>query len=396
MSAIQLESMHKPPTASERNTLAVDGPCVGDAKAKILELECPPSSLNDASPVLNLPTEIVSEILGHFIPVYPKTPPFIGRSSPNVLAQICSRWREIALSTPSLWRALTLSAGNVRQLDYKLRLLEIWLQRSGSRPLSINMYGVNHTFLPALVAHSDRWEHLRMNAFNVNFPPIPTSLPSLRTLSLAVVGTAHGRLLHAAPLLRNIAVEYWNEHCFHLYPLSQLTAFAAGGMISPHHRLVLFEQAPNLVYCKLCLEPQTHHETGLSKKDARILPRLETLILERLPCADMPWNFLELFTLPALQRFQIGQPRVDGALAGLLQSLIFRSGCRIQELYIVPSDPRLAAYVPLELYRIALPTVGSILAGKLRITDPFNSDDEMDGNEEPNAHSDGESTGLIS
>ncbi|KAJ7720927.1 hypothetical protein B0H16DRAFT_1386558, partial [Mycena metata] len=84
-------------------------------KAKILELERLLSSLNEEKdilqdrldaytyPVLTLPNEIVSEIFIHFLPVYPKTPPMIGRSSPNVLGQICRRWREIAFGTPALW-----------------------------------------------------------------------------------------------------------------------------------------------------------------------------------------------------------------------------------------------------------------------------------------------------
>ncbi|KAJ7834594.1 hypothetical protein B0H13DRAFT_1467448, partial [Mycena leptocephala] len=54
-------------------------------------------------PVLTLPNEIVSEIFIHFLPIYPFCPPLTGILSPNLLTQICRRWREIALATPGLW-----------------------------------------------------------------------------------------------------------------------------------------------------------------------------------------------------------------------------------------------------------------------------------------------------
>ncbi|KAJ7742585.1 hypothetical protein B0H16DRAFT_1563054 [Mycena metata] len=368
-------SAHRPPTASA--TVAANGPRIADAKGKILELEYSP-------PVLTLPTEIVSEIFVHFLP-YPKTPSFTGRSSPNVLGQICSNWREIALSTPSLWRAITLHLWNGRRLDQKLRLLEIWLQRSGSRLLSIRIYGAldGNPFAHAIAAHSDRWEHLRIDALNDIDLPIPTfsAIPP-HTFS---------------PLLRSVAVSYWGAHCLRVLPWSQLTALTTGGVISPYHCLV---RAHNLVYCKLCIEPKAHQGFIITPEDAIALPRLETLIFEWASSSDVSWIFLDLLTLPALQRLQIGQScrRGDPDLVGLLQSLISRSGCSIQELYVAPTDPHLEAYtipIPLELYRIALPTAGSIVAGKLRVADPFTlSDDEMDGDEEASAHSDGESDVL--
>ncbi|KAJ6504124.1 hypothetical protein C8R47DRAFT_177927 [Mycena vitilis] len=53
-----------------------------------------------------LPNEITSEIFLHFLPVYPRCPPLTGNLSPTCLTHICRRWREIALTTPALWRAM--------------------------------------------------------------------------------------------------------------------------------------------------------------------------------------------------------------------------------------------------------------------------------------------------
>ncbi|KAJ6610399.1 hypothetical protein B0H10DRAFT_1754619, partial [Mycena sp. CBHHK59/15] len=52
-------------------------------------------------PILNLPVELVSEIFIHCLPtgnVRPKR-----SQAPLVLLSICRAWRQIALSTPSLW-----------------------------------------------------------------------------------------------------------------------------------------------------------------------------------------------------------------------------------------------------------------------------------------------------
>ncbi|KAF7322296.1 F-box domain-containing protein [Mycena chlorophos] len=68
-----------------------------------------------AYPVLTLPNEVVSDIFLQYIPPYPERPPLLGDASPTNLLQICRRWREIALSTPALWRAFQPRLGFWRQ-----------------------------------------------------------------------------------------------------------------------------------------------------------------------------------------------------------------------------------------------------------------------------------------
>ncbi|KAJ7742598.1 hypothetical protein B0H16DRAFT_1021466 [Mycena metata] len=113
------ESTHKPLTQSERNAFSANRARIADIKAKMLELEGTMielertlSSLNEENtllqdrldvytyPVLILPNEIVSEIFVHFLPVFPEPPPMIGGTSPNVLGQICRKWREISFEHP--------------------------------------------------------------------------------------------------------------------------------------------------------------------------------------------------------------------------------------------------------------------------------------------------------
>ncbi|KAJ7641191.1 hypothetical protein FB45DRAFT_737567, partial [Roridomyces roridus] len=88
-------------------------------------------------PVLTLPNEIVSEIFMHFLPPYPTCPRLAGLGLPTSLTHICREWREIALATPKLWQAFcTVYTANKAE---QTRVMETWLDRSGSCPLSIQM-----------------------------------------------------------------------------------------------------------------------------------------------------------------------------------------------------------------------------------------------------------------
>ncbi|KAJ7707233.1 hypothetical protein B0H16DRAFT_1438816 [Mycena metata] len=383
-----------PETSAEstHSALAADRARIAVIKANILELERSLFSLNEEKdllqaringytyPVLTLPNEIVAEIFVHFLPVYPETPPMIGPSSPNLLGQICRKWREISLSTPELWRGFTLSLNDGKRIDEKLRLLKLWLQCSGSCLLSIHMdlqIGVDmdisdpnpvaslYLFTHAIAAHSARWEYLRLYLLDVHpFPSISTPLPFLRELTMdsvkpGVNGTdSLTEALHAAPLLRTVAVQFSPGHCISAYPWSQLTTFFGYGILV-YECVDILTQATNLVNCDVDLN---WADDDVSQPSRIItLPYLSTLILRG---AILPWKLLDILTLPALQKLEIEEGFLQDDPIGLLKSLISRSKCHMRELYMPDLDRR-----SLEKYRLALPAVGSIASGEL---DHFN------------------------
>ncbi|KAF7343913.1 F-box domain-containing protein [Mycena venus] len=104
-----------------RSDMEADRIRLRDIDAQILDLERSLSTLRAQRkvvherlesykyPVLTLPNEIVSEIFVHFLPIYPDPPPFFGSLSPTTLTHICRKWRDIAISTPTLWKAIKLS-----------------------------------------------------------------------------------------------------------------------------------------------------------------------------------------------------------------------------------------------------------------------------------------------
>ncbi|KAJ7641189.1 hypothetical protein FB45DRAFT_785195, partial [Roridomyces roridus] len=89
-------------------------------------------------PVLTLPNEITSEIFVHFLPAYPKYPQLTGLDSPSSLTHICRKWRDIAKATPKLWRAISTTIYTANQAE-QTRVVQTWLAKSGSCPLSIQM-----------------------------------------------------------------------------------------------------------------------------------------------------------------------------------------------------------------------------------------------------------------
>lgn len=260
-------------TASEKAALAADRATIVECDAQILELESALESLKEkkklvqnrldayAYPVMTLPNEMVAEIFVRFLPVYPECPPPIGLLSPYLLCQICRKWREVALSTPALWRAFSLSLRKPSRFEQNLRLLEVSLQRSGSCPLSIQFVdsiGVYKTIMTEIFkkisAHYNRWEHMDLSTpWPLKFiASIELRLPLLRTLKLGYemdnldLGSTPTFL---APFLRKVVLEIYRPGHGPILPWSQLTVLSVNCMELNLYGELL-DQLINIVYCR--------------------------------------------------------------------------------------------------------------------------------------------------
>ncbi|KAJ6605070.1 hypothetical protein B0H10DRAFT_607812 [Mycena sp. CBHHK59/15] len=141
-------------------------------------------------PVVTLPNEVTSEIFVHFPPVFPKRPPPTGLFSPTLLGQICRKWREIAFSTPSIWRAVALDLRHPKFLDQKLHLLQLWLDRARNCSLSISLYSSETTalslseFVEAVLPHCTRWEDMEFVLSDADLRRIQGKMPLLQHLKV--------------------------------------------------------------------------------------------------------------------------------------------------------------------------------------------------------------------
>ncbi|KAJ7193874.1 hypothetical protein GGX14DRAFT_527763 [Mycena pura] len=130
-------------------------------------------------PVLTLPNEIVSRIFVDCLPDHGRVRP----SQTALLAQICRRWRDIALETCELWSSVDLTS--TRHITDQFLLT--WISRGKQYPLSWTLRaGFDRVcaFIPMIACRLWRlelclaWTSYRKLANN------RTSFPNLRQLAL--------------------------------------------------------------------------------------------------------------------------------------------------------------------------------------------------------------------
>jgi hypothetical protein len=212
-------------------------------------------------PVATLPVEITSQIFVHCL-----TEPHDLRNAstsdaPLVLARVCRRWRDIALSVPELWTSWSLATDGGRQerVSYSLKL---WLARSKNRPLSIRLHYKDGTSGEATSDDEDWWERGNDYADKV-LPILREHCRQWENIEFNVpLGFLRGSLgsfipAEGLPVLRHLTLGS-----------SQEDWSVAGGYFA-EGPITLFMEAPQLTSLHLILE---RHTPGLDVMDHVDLP----------------------------------------------------------------------------------------------------------------------------
>ncbi|KAJ7187349.1 hypothetical protein C8R46DRAFT_288122 [Mycena filopes] len=299
-------------------------------------------------PVLTLPNEIVSEIFISFLPPYPECPPWTKSLSPSLLTQICGKWREIALSTPELWRASAfhldippdprLRAARRAQLEPSR--CQAWLERSRACPLSLQL--VSHwyqdhervsQFLDAvIIPHRARWEHLKLD-FGDAGPLLRLGGSPMPLLLHLEVNLAYGKpfpvsVFHDAPLLRTVVLNFHAIAALVL-PWAQLTKVVLHH-VYPSDCSTVLQQTTNLVHCEipfLCFDVHGH-----SVEPDVNLPHLGSLVFG--DESDTITTYHGTFIVPALRRLHIPERFLGSDCIDSLRGFIAKSGCHLREVLI--------------------------------------------------------------
>ncbi|KAJ7479746.1 hypothetical protein FB451DRAFT_1171846 [Mycena latifolia] len=315
-------------------------------------------------PVLSLPPEIVSEIFEHFLPSYPDFAPACGILSPLVLCRICRQWRQIALSTPTLWRSILV---NDTESEDQLDLLKMWLARSGDCPLAISITGgtaasLSSQYLQSAVVHCKQWDRVEIVVPLAELHLIQGEMPLLRDLTFGPTELARTFPLislfdHAPQLKRVHLTECFMPSAVRL-PWAQLTHLEADCLYE-YECMDILSQATNLVHCTITISCSEI----IDGPTALPLPHLRHLALLG---SDADTDFfvmdiLDKLTLPALRTLHISNYGGTDALESL-ETFFSRSQCTLEELR-VEEDSTLSSQSSLRFtaYREAFPSIGSII-----------------------------------
>ncbi|KAK7036099.1 F-box domain-containing protein [Favolaschia claudopus] len=330
-------------------------------------------------PILTLPNEITSEIFLQFLPQYPELPildnaigpthSYPNYHSPVRLTHICRKWRAVAIATPALWKGLFVSDTHIKpKFVGRAALIDMWLSRSGSCPLSISVFGLTggppdhlQKIWSAILPYRTRWHDIN---FVLHFKPgsLPTlvsPMPALRSLHLMLVSDSHSPTAFAScemPQLRE-AVLISNSTLLNVelsLPWAQLTSLSLL-YVTPGITFGILKKTPLLVSCTLGflrLEgPLQYSGPDLG------LPSLTSLVFQRDHVDDVA-GILNSFVVPALHRLEIPEPCLGSGPVESLKQFISKSGSTLRELIITCREGSLhSSRITDERYRAACPSV---------------------------------------
>ncbi|KAK6972120.1 F-box domain-containing protein [Favolaschia claudopus] len=319
-------------------------------------------------PVLSLPNEIISLIFVHALPTHPNWPTFAGPGSPTLLTHICSKWRQIALSTPQLWAIIgpdhTSSASdNVAMMHRQCVLTETWISRSCSCPLSIQIVNANGekpdcppAVYSAIAAQRDRWEYFEYDVVRPNMRLFSGPMPLLRHLRVylesgllgpSIITVGHAPLLRSA-LLGGHALKHVE------LPWTQLTSLTLEA-ISPPECMPILQQTSNLVRCRLALILLNE---GVDEPVNEVtLPELHSLVLNGQGKALTQRLIIWQLVTPALLCLECRELLLGPHPITTLLSFISRSSCKLEGLCITYEND---SAFSLTDYRSAFPMISNI------------------------------------
>ncbi|KAJ7609099.1 hypothetical protein FB45DRAFT_1067125 [Roridomyces roridus] len=313
-------------------------------------------SLNTSilSPLRRMPPEILVQIFVWTLPTSHERSGDVydTQRSPWTLAQVSSRWREIALSTPSLWSMIHITfpdddddedeeeEDEDEEEHWHRDILQAQLQRSGTLNLKIQFYGCEQAdsteqlaLFDLLSKHSARWEALNIQLSSALAPRLAQlrgRLPVLRRLWLqwdsekSQVGIDSITCFKTAPSLVDAGVNNGSRFIPILVPAHQLTTYRLHGPWKMH--LHVLELAPNIVEARIVADFDVDEAWPAPGAQA-----INLLHLQRLYVSNE--RMLDYLRTPRLADLCV-QPVDEDLVVDSLDALFLRSACAPQRLYL--------------------------------------------------------------
>jgi len=318
------------------------------------------------SPIRRIPTEMLSEIFNHclsrdkYLSPRPDKPPLL-------LAQVSKTWRAVALSTPQLWTSISISLSPT-SAHPDPHLIQQWIDRSGSRPLSFHIAESIHQdnmtaealtsarVLDLFIPYYLRWQNVFLEyqdwRLDTGLSRVldKVSPPLLESLHLArdwwrPIDTEQLLLLLSAPRLRKITWTSNTTLMSLVVPFAQLTELFLERPILMEECLSILRDSPNLVSCQFLVLATVGSLTP-STDSPRLTPMVHNLRSLDLTAEMGLGGFLDLLELPHLAELTLGRIGRFPPLANENQfwpqaqftSLLSRSKCSLEQLHLCDMD----------------------------------------------------------
>ncbi|KAJ7609012.1 hypothetical protein FB45DRAFT_373478 [Roridomyces roridus] len=294
------------------------------------------------SPLRRMPPEILVQIFLWTLPSFHERSGGVSdtQKSPWTPSRVSSRWREISLSTPSLWT--TVHIDFVHEEDpLHSDILQTELQRSATLNLKAHFYGEEEAdsadqlkLFDLLSKHSARWEALTIQLSSALVPRLAQlrgRLPSLRWLWLqwdseqSQVGVDSITCFKSAPSLVDASVITKSRFIPIYVPAHQLTSYHLHGPLKMH--LHVLKLAPNIVDARVVIPDLDDEEPWPEPSDQAI----DLLHLRRLYVSDE--QILGHLRAPRLAQLGIWVSEEE-TLVQELDAFFIRSACAPPELYL--------------------------------------------------------------
>ncbi|KAJ7432006.1 hypothetical protein FB451DRAFT_1090776 [Mycena latifolia] len=278
--------------------------------------------------VRRLPDDVMQEIFIASLPANRNAIMSLAEA-PLLLCNICSAWRNLAISTPYLWASLHIAAPATHRLLQMNYAIDTWLSRSGALPLSISIArhhapGDVSTLIKTLIRFSRRWRHMKFilssergsyQSFAALGVLSPDDVPVLATVVIdglagwdsPVDDAQYHNLVRFAstPSVHSVALRCTSRPGNLPLRWDHLRRFTFGGpgtrAIVNRKALGILRQCPDLEACTLTVGDTTFGDAPMGQTTNAQMVRLEHLrqlcIIDRLRTSA----FFSKLELPALR-----------------------------------------------------------------------------------------------
>lgn len=274
------------------------------------------------APHRKLPNELLSKIFIHCVADVLIIPP--GHRDPLwTLIHVCSKWRQVALGTPSLWNQLQIDYSHPRpnQLDQNFWVKQLFSRTDYAFTLDIrntSEVSRHHDTDPIntlIVPHIRRLKGLTLDSSAADIDPLfelpPGTAEVLEEVSICVTGQNYIPLgpvtvLQHAPRLRRVTfkVSHFHPNIYRL-PWAQLSElYLPESDIHPDIGYAILSSCTSLVRCTLKLKRSPVVAASSQEHLPLALPHLSSLVIHVGKCSDYN-RFFQRFAFPRLSSFEV-------------------------------------------------------------------------------------------